>query len=49
MKKSKLKNNEDISDAIQNTMLIMFKNIKKLRKNEYFGDQISTCGVILHL
>lgn len=33
---TKLKNNEDISDAIQNTMLMMFKNIKRLRKNEYF-------------
>lgn len=33
---TKLKNNEDISDAIQNTMLIVFKSIKKLRQNEYF-------------
>lgn len=33
---TKLKNNEDICDAIQNTMIIVFKNIKKLRKNEYF-------------
>lgn len=33
---TKLKNNEDICDAIQNTMMIVFQNIKKLRKNEYF-------------
>ena len=33
---TKLKNNEDICDAIQNTMIIVFKNIKKLKKNKYF-------------
>lgn len=37
---TKLKNNDDINDAIQNTMLIMFKNIKKLRENTYFKSWI---------
>lgn len=33
---TKLKNNEDIKDAIQNTMLLMFKNIKRLKEEKYF-------------
>lgn len=32
----KIKNNDDINDAIQNTMIIMFKNIKKLKEDKYF-------------
>lgn len=34
--KTQLKNEEDISDAIQETILLCFKNIKKLRNNAFF-------------
>ena len=34
--KTKLNNEEDIADAIQETLLISYKNLKKLRKNEIF-------------
>ena len=34
--KTKLNNEEDIADAIQETLLISYKNFKKLRKNEIF-------------
>jgi RNA polymerase sigma-70 factor (ECF subfamily) len=34
--KVRLQNDEDIYDAIQETMLIAFKSIKKLKYNEYF-------------
>ena len=34
--KLKLKNEDDISDAIQETFLKSYKNIRKLRKNDMF-------------
>ena len=34
--KLKLKNEDDISDAIQETLLKSYKNIRKLRKNDMF-------------
>ncbi len=34
--KTRLKNDEDIKDAIQNTMIITYKNIKKVRNIEAF-------------
>ena len=34
--KTKLNNEEDIGDGIQETVLISYKNLKKLRKNEIF-------------
>ena len=34
--KTKLNNEEDIADAIQETLFISYKNLKKLRKNEIF-------------
>lgn len=34
--RTRLKNEEDIKDAIQNTMIITFKNIKRIRKIESF-------------
>lgn len=34
--KSKLKNEDDIADAIQETILSCYKNLKKLRDNELF-------------
>ena len=33
---TKLKSTEDINDAIQNTMIIIFKNIKQLKEDCYF-------------
>ena len=36
LSKIKLSNNDDIADAIQNTMLIAFVSIKSLKNNEYF-------------
>lgn len=33
---TRLKNDDDIFDAIQNTLLNVYKNIKKLRKVQYF-------------
>ena len=32
---TKLKSTEDINDAIQNTMIIIFKNIKQLKEDCY--------------
>lgn len=34
--KSRLKNDDDIADAIQETILICFKNIRKLKNNNFF-------------
>lgn len=34
--KTKLNNEEDINDAMQETMMISFKNIHKLRENRFF-------------
>lgn len=34
--KSRLKNEDDISDAIQDAILSCYKNLHKLRKNEFF-------------
>ena len=34
--KSKLKDEEDIADAIQETILACYKNLKKLRDNKLF-------------
>ena len=34
--KTRIKNDEDIYDAIQETMIIAFKSIKKLKKIESF-------------
>lgn len=36
----KLKNNEDVNDAIQNTMLMVFKHIKRLKDNKCFKSWI---------
>lgn len=34
--KTRLNNDDDIKDAIQNTMILTYKNIKKIRNIEYF-------------
>lgn len=34
--KARLKNDEDIADVIQETILLCYKNIKKLKNNSYF-------------
>lgn len=34
--KTRLKNDDDIADAIQETILACYKNIHKLKKNEFF-------------
>ena len=34
--KMRLANDDDVNDAIQETMLMAFKSIKKLRENKYF-------------
>ena len=34
--KVRLKNDEDVFDVIQETMLIVYKSIKKLKNNQYF-------------
>lgn len=33
---TRLKNDDDIFDAIQNTLINVYKNIKKLKNNQYF-------------
>ena len=34
--KSRLKNDDDVYDAIQETTIIAYKNIEKLKENQYF-------------
>lgn len=34
--KIKLKSDDDVFDAIQNTIILIYKNLKKLRKKEFF-------------
>lgn len=38
--KVKLKNDDDIYDVIQDTMIIAYKNLKKLKYNQYFSTWI---------
>lgn len=38
--RTRLRNEEDIKDAIQNTMILAFNNIKKIRQIEYFKSWI---------
>lgn len=35
--KIRLKNDEDVNDAIQNTILKVYKNIRKLKQDKYFN------------
>lgn len=34
--RTRLSNDDDIKDAIQNTMIIIYENVKKIRNTEYF-------------
>ena len=49
--KTRIKNDEDIYDAIQETMIVAFKSIKKLKKIESFKPWIikiliNTCNTV---